>query len=129
MSRSKARGGRRRSEVEWRALVEEWQARGGSVEEFCRRRRLSAATFRWWRWRLAARADEEDDGSSAALDRQPSSSWIAVDLEATASRCGAGASRGAFELRWPDGLTLRVPSDFDRDSLARLLATLESSSC
>lgn len=129
MSRWKARSGRRRSEAEWQALIEDWQAGDRSVEEFCRRRKLSAATFRWWRWRLAARADEESDGSSAGLHPQPSPSWIAVELEAAASRSGPGASAGAFELRWPDGLTLRVPADFDRDSLARLLATLEASSC
>jgi hypothetical protein len=129
MSRSKARSGRRRSAGEWRALVEDWQASGRSVEEFCRRRKLSASTFRWWRWRLGARGGEQSDGGSAALDPHPEPSWIAVDLEAAASRFGAGASAGAFELRWPDGLTLRVPADFDRDSLARLLSTLEASSC
>jgi hypothetical protein len=35
----------------------------------------------------------------------------------------------AFELRWPDGLTLRVPAGFDGESLARLLAALDASSC
>jgi hypothetical protein len=35
----------------------------------------------------------------------------------------------AFELRWQDGLTLRVPQGFDPSALARLLSVLETSGC
>jgi len=82
MSRSKASSGRRRSQREWRALVKEWRKGGCSIEEFCRRRSLSAATFRWWRWRLSSRDRVEQSDSS--------SSWVAVDLAAPARATDAG---------------------------------------
>lgn len=120
MSSSKRLAGRRRSRSEWQVLVGEWRSGGGSVEEFCGRRGLSPATFRWWRWQLS------DQGSRGSVD--DGSGWVKVDLSGATETAGGGQS-GAFELRWPDGLTLRVPPDFDRDALGRLLSTLEASSC
>ena len=127
-SRSGARtGGRRRSEAEWRSQVEAWRTSGRGIEEFCHGRGLSASTFRWWRWRLSS-ADRVDGGGDSSATLGSERSWIAVDLGAPARAPEATSSR-AYELRWPDGLTLLVPADFDRESLVRLLAALEVSSC
>jgi len=34
-----------------------------------------------------------------------------------------------FELRWPDGLTLTIPRQFDEAALRRLLMVLEVAGC
>jgi hypothetical protein len=40
-----------------------------------------------------------------------------------------GCTEAGFELRWSDGLTLRIPSEFDEGALRRLLAVLEAVGC
>ncbi|MCM8600040.1 MAG: transposase [Candidatus Accumulibacter sp.] len=59
--------GLRRSAEEWRALIAEYEGGAGGVEEFCRCRGISAASFYRWRGRLGtspgalAETPEEDE--------------------------------------------------------------------
>jgi len=45
---------RRRSREQWAGIIEQFEHSGESAEHFCARRRLKAATLRWWRSRLRA---------------------------------------------------------------------------
>jgi hypothetical protein len=42
----------RKSRDEWAAIIAEFEGCGQPLERFCSRRRILAATFRWWRWQL-----------------------------------------------------------------------------
>ena len=50
-----ARSGRvRRSESEWRALLEQWRSSGQGLREFCREQQIQISSFQRWRARLAS---------------------------------------------------------------------------
>lgn len=115
---------RRRSRGEWQELIEQWHRSGQSVGAFCADHDLRVSTFSWWRWRL---------GSDEALESEPeppvsadAKRWLRWAAPASVT---AGEEGIAFELRWPDGLALRVPQGFDPTALARLLSVLEMSGC
>lgn len=103
-----------KAEVRWRALVREQESSGASVQEFARRRGLSAATLYWWRSRLRqGRAGRGDRLQLAPVTILPSEAGPQARAPA------------AFELDLAGGRRLRVPADFDADALRRLVATLE----
>lgn len=124
MAKAGRSGSRRRSRGEWQELIERWQRSGQSVGAFCADLDLRVSTFSWWRWRLGS------DQSSVSEPEPPISadaeSWLRWTAPASAPADEEGV---AFELRWPDGLTLRVPQGFDSSALARLLSVLETSGC
>jgi len=82
----------RRTETEWRALIERFEKSGLSVSAFCRRAKLSRGTFVVWRRRLAERP-----GSAPAFVE-----WVAPSA-AEAEATGAGE----LELQLPGGVVLR----------------------
>ena len=53
-SRSRGSGRQRLSRTEWADVLDAWRKSGLSDEEFCRRRSLRLARFRWWRKRLGS---------------------------------------------------------------------------
>lgn len=117
-------GSRRRSRDEWQELIEQWHRSGQSVGAFCADRDLRVSTFSWWRWRLGSDpVSESEPGPPISADAE---SWLRWTAPATVPVAEDGV---AFELRWPDGLTLRVPQGFDPSALARLLSVLETSEC
>lgn len=117
-------GSRRRSRDEWQELIEQWHRSGQSVGAFCADRDLRVSTFSWWRWRLGSDpVSESEPGPPISADAE---SWLRWTAPAAVPVAEDGV---AFELRWPDGLTLRVPQGFDPSALARLLSVLETSEC
>jgi transposase-like protein len=115
---------RRRSAEEWQELLLELAESGEEVGRFCRRHRLHPPTLKWWRWRLSGRGlAEAGIAVSAAAPSAPRFTEIRWQEPVAAS----GAA--GFELRWHDGLTLRIPSEFDEGALRRLLAVLEAAGC
>lgn len=126
MAKAARSGLRRRSRGEWQELIEQWHRSGQSVGAFCADRDLRASTFSWWRWHLGPDQDPESEPESPVpVD---AGSWLRWTARAPAS-VTAGEEGVAFELRWPDGLTLRVPQGFDPSALVRLLSVLETSAC
>jgi hypothetical protein len=115
---------RRRSRGEWQELLEQWHRSGQSVGVFCAERDLRVSTFSWWRWRLGS--DEASDSEPEPPISADAESWLRWTAPASVP---AGEEGVAFELRWPDGLSLRVPQGFDPTALARLLSVLETSGC
>ena len=99
----------KQTEARWRALVRDQESSGRSVKEFAEARGLSAATLYWWRSALSRRA-----GSS-----RPRLAEVRVLGSDT------GRDSQPFELALPRGRYLRVPRDFDGESLSRLLRVLE----
>jgi hypothetical protein len=111
----------RRSASEWQSLILRWEASGESLEHFCRRQGIHPPTLRWWRWRLKDLGLAKPESPRAATPQ-----FAEICLAEPAE----GASEaGGFELRWSDGLTLRIPRQFDEVALRRLLMVLEATGC
>ena len=119
---------KRRSAREWQTLVSKLAESGEDFEQFCRRRKIYPPTLRWWQWRL--RGSIRGD----ALPARPAPAAAEpIRLQFTELRVSDEASptviADGFELRWPDGLTLAIPPQFDEAALRRLLAVLEVAGC
>ena len=117
--------GPRRSAQDWRGLIEEWQASGIDLVEFCRERRITPSALRWWRWRLGIPPGQAPIRSVGVARRatRKGNEWIRLEIESPSS------SYEAFELRWPSGRVLAIPRNFDAEALCRLLAVVDRSPC
>jgi transposase-like protein len=60
---------RRRSEAEWRSLIERFGSSGLSIEAFCRSESISAASFYRWRQRSEDALSGTEPGAPRFLDR------------------------------------------------------------
>lgn len=95
--------------------------------DICARRGLRVQTLQWWRWRLQQGPAQEEVVAERAAIQVVEHGFR--ELAAVGAGKVSASSRGGFELRWPDGLTLWIPADFEAAALRRLLAALEASPC
>ena len=94
----------RRTESEWRALVEKFEASDQSEAAFCRAKKLSRKSFREWRARLAKSGALPRRLRAVRKPKTPRSGFV----ELVASSAGTGARPDAeFELELPGGVRLR----------------------
>ena len=94
----------RRTESEWRALVEKFEASNASEAAFCRGKRISRKSFREWRARLA----KADAGSSRTRATRRRRTAPAGFVELMAPSMEAKPESGPeFELELPGGVRLR----------------------
>lgn len=119
---------KRRSAREWQTLVSKLAESGEDLGQFCGRQGIYPPTLRWWQWRLR--------GSTCGPAVPPR--WAPAAAEPIRSRftelrvlekASPAVAAAGFELRWPDGLTLAIPAQFDELVLRRLLAALEVAGC
>jgi hypothetical protein len=91
----------RRTQAEWRGLVERFEQSGLSMTAFCQRAKLPRSSFVKWRGRLVGRARVERRQHAAPAFVE----WIAPSAAepATGQRPGAGE----FELMLSGGVVLR----------------------
>jgi hypothetical protein len=119
---------KRRSASEWRALLSKLAASGEDLGQFCGRQGIYPPTLRWWQWRLRG----STHGPAVPAHRAPAAAEPIrsqfTELRVLEKASPAVATDG-FELRWPDGLTLSIPAQFDEIALRRLLAVLEVAGC
>ena len=87
----------RRTEAEWRAILERFEKSGLSVSAFCRRAKLPRNSFTQWRRRLAG-----SSGPSPAFVE-----WIPPSGAAEAEAEEAPARGAELELSLPGGVVLR----------------------
>jgi hypothetical protein len=85
----------RRTEAEWRGLIERFEKSGLSMAAFCGRAKLSRSSFLKWRQRLG-----ESPSSAPAFVE-----WIASPSGQPEAVKGGAA--GEFELSLPGGIVLR----------------------
>ena len=98
----------------WRGVLEKWSASGLSQRRFCEERGISFSTFCYWRRRL-----RETSASGSATP------FIPVEIKPP--RRGTGLS--CYEVRLESGARIRVPFDFESDSLLRLIGLLDGDRC
>jgi len=116
------RRGRRdpRKEAFWGKVVREQVGSGLSVRGFCRRRRLSEASFYAWRRELKRRRQEED--SSGGESSAPKQTFVPVTV-------ADGVAAAAIELLLPSGAVLRLPAKTALSEVVSLVADLERRAC
>lgn len=98
----------------WRKVIQEWRGSGLSQRRFCEDRGISFSSFCYWRRRLR----EEGEGES-------SSPFIPVEIRPLAR----SPYPTPYEVRLESGIRIRVPFDFDSDSLLRLIGLLQGEQC
>ena len=116
---------RPKSPAQWRQLLQQWQRSGLTLAAFARNAGVTPGALSYWRRRFA------DEPTPPPRD-EPALSFVPVtltDAAALATPPGAPATAASFEIALPDGIALRVPSDFDADALRRLIATLRGPRC
>ena len=127
---------------QWAEQIEAWRSSGESVRAFCRRRRLSEASFYWWRRRLGfsgrsramAQADTSRANGSSSASKSTSSPVSAAAEEAgfaelRLSEDGA-ADDERIELALPTGERLRIGPEVSEAHLRRvLMAVREVAGC
>jgi hypothetical protein len=99
----------------WQKHISQRSESGLTQAEYCRRNKLSAAAFNWWKRHLRKRSKTEKD-SSASMQ------FVEVHSVAPAN---VGRDE-TYEVGLSRGRTIRVGRDFDSDVLKRLIAAVES---
>jgi transposase-like protein len=102
-------------QANWLALVQSWQCSQLTVREFCRRHRLSEASFHSWRRVLRER------GLLTDADRHAMSAFVKLVA-------AAEPADRAIELVLGERL-VRVRPGFDADTLLQLVKLLEDAPC
>jgi hypothetical protein len=101
----------------WSALVKAWEESGSSQASFCRERGVQVGTFAWWKRQL--RRAQGDGAKRRGRPVKGTGRFVEVRL--------AGAcSVPTYEVVLAHGRSIRVPSQFDLQTLSRLIAAVES---
>jgi hypothetical protein len=124
----------------WQGLIRQWRQSGQSVREFCRDAEIKEWTFYWWRQKLAqschgatgGRAPSDARGAKPATgtvgrkapDQAPVSFLPVQVVPGQAGEVGSGV-----EIHWSNGRSVRLRRGFDRQTLAEVLAVLETRPC
>lgn len=125
----------------WRRMVRRQAGSGRTVREFCAAENLLESAFYFWRRELERRQHERRERRTARSPRRrhapagvKSSPAAAgptpfVPVEVLPTPHAPGPSTPRLEIVLPSGVTLHVPSGFDRTTLASVLDALEDRRC
>jgi hypothetical protein len=100
----------RKAGVRWQRLISEQAQSGRTVAAFCRKRKLCASHFFWWKKRLHERSAEK---------------FVEVNL-ATVSAEPSTPSDARVEIRLRNGRSLVVGRGFDVEQVRMLVAVVEA---
>ena len=99
----------------WQKHISQWSESGLTQAEYCRRNKLSAAAFHWWKRHLRKRSETQ---------KNPSTSMQFVEVHGVPPTL-VGRSE-TYEVILSRDRAIRVGHDFDSDVLKRLIAAVES---
>ena len=122
--------------AQWAVLIDEWNASGLNLTEFCQRRGLSRGTMQGWVYKPALKRAIEDarrgaiitvaKSSQADASSVPPPAFLPVRLvEATAPPPEA-KSHAAIEVILGGGRRILVGPGFDPQTLRQVVAALEA---
>ena len=102
----------------WQSAIREAARSGGSIREFCRRRKLHESQFYWWQRRLSlTRRPAKRNERSAG----PASFALISDAP--------GTNDAGIELVLAGGRRLRIARGVDEATLRAVLAAVEPEGC
>ena len=99
----------------WQKHISQWSESGLTQAEYCRRNKLSAAAFNWWKRHLRKKSKTQKDSSTPMQ-------FVEVHGVHPAH---VGRSEN-YEIALSRDRIIRVGRDFDSDVLKRLIAAVES---
>jgi hypothetical protein len=100
--------------------VQRWRESGLSAKEYATEIGVNANSLQHWGWRLGSNG-EEREASEGERREAPEQERLEF-VEVVNRRAAAGAE--PLEVVLKSGATVRVPRNFDEDSLRRLLTVL-----
>ena len=128
----------------WATELASWERSGLTQAEYCRRRRIKAGSFAWWKRQLVDPAG----GQPTRLADRPKRSAKASKQRGRPTKLPERAKRRArstklsasfvelplvsafpaptYELVLAGGRSIRIPSQFAPEALARLISVVES---
>jgi hypothetical protein len=125
----------RASRDDWAKRVERWKDSGLSAKVFAAEVGVNASTLSYWKWRLAADskkriARKRTRKNTAVVTRKsPAKKTASLAVRPLSfveiTKASSAAVAEPFEIELVSGERVRVPSSFDAEALARLLAVLE----
>jgi hypothetical protein len=131
----------RRGAAEWAALIDEWNASGLKLPEFCRQRGLSRGTMLGWVYKPALKQAIESarrkglGQANKALPESlpgapiPSHTFLPVRLAETPAVAQPPTDRAAIEVVLGAGRRVAVAPGFDEETLRQVVLVLESRRC
>lgn len=109
--------GRHRTPEEKARILREHRRSGLSLLAFARQHGLCYASLLRWRARPPTRSNPA--GVAGRLDAQRGPRFVPVTME-------GDEVGGDYVVSWPGGRSLKIPSQFEPESLRRLLSVLEA---
>ncbi len=109
----------------WQRLVAAWEKSGLSQAEFCRRRKIKAVNFGWWKRKLET-ISKSHPGSSRSGSSLTGSSPRSAKPRFVEFRMTDAATASAYEVVLRGGRVLRLPHNFDPAVVAQLVVAVES---
>lgn len=128
----------------WATQVRAWERSGLTQAEYCRRRRIKAGSFAWWKRQLldpahgrpTRPADRPRQSARASKQRER----LTKPPERAKRRARPAKSSAPFvelplasafpattyDLVLVGGRAIRIPSQFDPETLSRLISVVES---
>lgn len=104
----------RRGEVFWRRTLKKQRKSGLTQKEYCRRNKLSRATFQRWRGKLKM--------GSSGVEALGQPEFVKVEVR---PQVEPAERHDGFELIFKSGLRLKLPSLVDGRALVEVLRALE----
>lgn len=113
-------------ERQFRALLEEQAASGKTLVEFAAEKGLGLSTLSWWKGEIRRREAIRQGRPVPRRRRYRRQPRPLVPVTVTGP-AAPSVPFGVFEVSLPGGAAVRVPYDFDVESLRRLVAVLGTS--
>jgi transposase-like protein len=114
---------RKKQDVEkarfWQSAIREAARSGGSIREFCRRRKLHESQFYWWQRKLSLKRLPPKGRNQQSAG--PASFALVSDE--------AGAKDAGIELVLANGRRLRIARGVEEATLRAVLAVVEPEGC
>jgi hypothetical protein len=112
----------------WRSVVGQWEWSGLSQAEFCRQQGINGGTFAWWKRQLKKLADPAGSRMAVTSDtpRRRGRSSKAAPARFVEVRLTGASSGSTYEVILAGGRSIRVPAQFDPQTLSSLITAVES---
>jgi len=112
----------------WRQRIADQQRSGESVRAFCRKNRLTEASFYRWRKEIRLRDRKTADNLTPPA-APPTLAPVVVIDEPHGKATPQSISPTSIEIVLTDGTTVRVPPGSTREQLETVFAVLEPTRC
>lgn len=118
------RAGNKQDKSAWGEIMSAWAQSGLSQTSFCRERGIPYSTFQYWRYQRKVREN--------GVTRSPEPVSVPppfLPVQVIKSRPVIEEECRALTVLLPGGCRIEVGTDFDPDTLRKIIDTLESGPC